>query len=586
MPGPIFERELLTTPRRPLHYVLRAAYVGLLFVLLWTAWQAWIGFQIVWRVGDLAHFNTLLLPLFAYTQLTLVIFGAALYGTTSVSHEKDRRTFVLLLVTRLRDSEIVLDKFLCGLLQLSAIVFSGLPVFALCMLLGGSGGPQVLSILAISLGSATVACSVGVLVALWRERTFQSIAMTLLAATLSLTAVEVIVLLATGIHAVPATIEYWAACVSPYRAVAFALQSTAASDGFGWYQPPWMHVGLAVVIAALALAVSTWKLRAWNPRGEPIQRPDADDHEQTDGKTVANRHSDRGRQTRTVSDRPILWREIATRAYGAKPVMIKIAYLTFVVLLASYLLTSLSASAPRIHLAIALTLLPATVLSLLLVNAQAVSAITAERDLRGLDLLLVTDITAAEFIFGKLAGIAYNTKEMIIAPLLLLLLCVGRGLIGLDALALSAISVVVFFGFAAVLGLHAGLRYPSTRQALAHSLGTMFLLFVGILICLYLILVSGRFEAQWISFILFIVLGSIGLWISLSANAPSNAIGLTATITPFATFYCVIAFVVGDRTAPFLVSTGVYGFATLALLVPMVSEFDVATGRTTADEGL
>jgi hypothetical protein len=118
----------------------------------------------------------------------------------------------------------------------------------------------------------------------------------------------------------------------------------------------------------------------------------------------------------------------------------------------------------------------------------------------------------------------------------------------------------------------------------------MFLLFVGILICLFLILVSGqgRFGAQWASFLLFIVLGSIGLWVSLSADAPSNAIGLTSAILPFATFYCVVAFLVADATGPlfsFLVSSAVYSFAVAALLVPLLTEFDVATGRTTHAEG-
>jgi hypothetical protein len=119
--------------------------------------------------------------------------------------------------------------------------------------------------------------------------------------------------------------------------------------------------------------------------------------------------------------------------------------------------------------------------------------------------------------------------------------------------------------------------------SLANSMGTMFLLFVGIFVCLFLVLVSGRFDFQWGSFILFIVLGSIGLWISLSANAPSNAIGLAASLMPISTFYCLIAFVVGDRTAPFLVGAGVYGFAVAALLVPLLAEFDVATGRTAGD---
>src|SRR5947208_5000224 len=64
-------------------------------------------------------------------------------------------------------------------------------------------------------------------------------------------------------------------------------------------------------------------------------------------------------------------------------------------------------------------LLPVGVLCLLLVAAQAATAITSERDTGALDLLLVTDLTPQEFIFGKLGGIAYNTKEFLLPPLIL-----------------------------------------------------------------------------------------------------------------------------------------------------------------------
>jgi ABC-type Na+ efflux pump permease subunit len=55
-------------------------------------------------------------------------------------------------------------------------------------------------------------------------------------------------------------------------------------------------------------------------------------------------------------------------------------------------------------------LVPVGVLSLLLVAAQSATAITSERDVGALDLLLVTDLTPGEFIFGKLGGVAYNAK--------------------------------------------------------------------------------------------------------------------------------------------------------------------------------
>ena len=67
----------------------------------------------------------------------------------------------------------------------------------------------------------------------------------------------------------------------------------------------------------------------------------------------------------------------------------------------------------------ALVLVPLLVLSLVLVNAQAVTSLTTERDGRALDLLLVTDLTAKEFVFGKLGGVFYNTKEMVLLPMAL-----------------------------------------------------------------------------------------------------------------------------------------------------------------------
>ena len=83
----------------------------------------------------------------------------------------------------------------------------------------------------------------------------------------------------------------------------------------------------------------------------------------------------------------------------------------------------------------------------------------------------------------------------------------------------------------------------------------------------------------------FIGAGSIGLYGSLGARNPSQAIALVSILTPFWTFYCVISVIQGDVMAAFLVSFFLYGFALLAMLVPAVSDFDIALGRTNAIQG-
>ena len=125
---------------------------------------------------------------------------------------------------------------------------------------------------------------------------------------------------------------------------------------------------------------------------------------------------------------PILWREIRTLAYGRRPLLVKVAYGDRA---RADLLLRLSPSCTtpyeRPAFAAAYGLVPVAVLSLLLVSAQAVTSITSERDGKALDLLLVTDVSPKEFVFGKLGGVLYNTKEFLLPPLLLAVLLRRRG---------------------------------------------------------------------------------------------------------------------------------------------------------------
>ena len=60
-----------------------------------------------------------------------------------MAQEKDRRTFVLLLLTNLSDRELVLGKLLASLLHVLVMFAAGLPVFMLLWLLGGISVGQI-----------------------------------------------------------------------------------------------------------------------------------------------------------------------------------------------------------------------------------------------------------------------------------------------------------------------------------------------------------------------------------------------------------------------------------------------------------
>src|SRR5262249_43312044 len=137
MLGPIFAREASTLPRRVRHYVMRTVYLGLLWILALTLWQVVAGWDRPVTLGDAARFGLLLFWTLANVQLILMLFFAALSGASSVTQEKDRRTFVLLLLTDLRNYEIVLGKLVGSLLQIGLFVAGAVPILALNLLLGG-----------------------------------------------------------------------------------------------------------------------------------------------------------------------------------------------------------------------------------------------------------------------------------------------------------------------------------------------------------------------------------------------------------------------------------------------------------------
>jgi len=323
-------------------------------------------------------------------------------------------------------------------------------------------------------------------------------------------------------------------------------------------------------------------LRVWNPSRVNMIR----NEEGAEGETRV-RH-------RKIWNNPVIWREMRTRAYGRKVILIKLAYIAIAAFVGFYFARSAAAGASGDRILGMISpqgfgFVGLGIISLMLINAQAVTSLTTERDAKTLDLLLCTDITAKEFIFGKLFGSLYNVKELILIPLMLVGYFLAKKMVpGLSV----EDTVYVVFGFlvlvvfAAMLGLHAGLSYDNSRSAIANSLGTIFFLFIGIFIFMIL-LVEARssFVLQFQSFLVFIGVGSIALYASLTHKNPSAALTMAAGLLPFLTFYAITEFLLGGNLGVCMWISIAYGFTTVAMLVPAVSDFDAALGRTTIDNG-
>jgi hypothetical protein len=520
-------------------------------------------------------------------------------------------------------------------------------VLSLCALFGGISFLQVANLFAVTAASGVAGGALGLLIALWRDRTFQSIALTILMVVFSVTGVEVFSI------AFP-TLEFLgiplAEVLNPYRAMISVLYPPSEALGGGVRTSSLVYIGVRLTFAAALVAFGTRMLRVWNPGGsEPREQREEGEVEyvetlvEIDEATAeapvavgamatsssVSEHGmttprDRSRSVATGGGpsgtaqvgepgattglhvprrthrrlvgalrpyrhpwtNPILWRELMTRAYGTKPLIIKGCYLLLFGLGMGIFFYLGHGYENPIGSGLGMIPIGLTILSLILINAQGVTALTSERDSGALDLLLVSELSPKEFIYGKLYGALYNSKEMVILPVLSALYLAWTGKLSGENLLFFLIDFLLLCHFSAMLGLHAAITYINSRVAVAHSLGTIFFLMVGILLCAYLIALSDReFGRQLLSFLIFIGAGSVALFGSLGARNPSRAIALVSLLTPFWSFYCIISLLNTDFMAAFLFSAGIYGFALLAMLVPAVSDFDIALGRTNAIQG-
>jgi len=565
-----------------------------------TAWLIITGTQLVRDIGDLARFGAILFQVIAPLQLALAVFFASLLSASEVAQEKDRKTLILLLLTNMTNCELVLGKLLASLLNIMVLLAAAVPVFMLSALLGGVSFGQIGRAFAVTLASVIVCGSLGSTLALWREKTFQALAMTLLVLVLWLSAWEIVATGVLGKSWLGLSCQSWAIGFSPWQAIIAATKPYVQSEPvLGPLKTP-LNLFLAVALAALCSlnGIAIAMVRRWNPSRE-IQLPTTKEGAHSSEniwsiKTSSIRSGDKRQtvfdqaqyaKTRRVWNNPIVWREIRTWAYGRKIIAIRLVYVLLFALSAGCLCwMSQNDQVPTRNMA-SMALAPLFLLSLVLINAQAVTSLTSERDSKAIDLLLVTDLTPKEVVYGKLGGVFYNTKEMTTLPMLLCVYLWFTGSFGLENLVYLIGGLVIAYIFVATLGLHVGMTYPNSRMAIATSLGTLFFLLVGVATCMRMMVAfSGSFQVQLLPFFVLIVIGGIGLYVALGARNPSTAIGVAAFVCPLATFYAITSFLLNYTLGVFLVTVAAYGFTTAAMLVPAIYEFDVATGRTTIDE--
>ena len=142
-PMPLLGKELAEQAARKRTYVLRCAYAALLFIAFCVVFygearEVRSGFELLGRGRGM--FVALV-----YIQFVgvLAFLPATMSGV--ITQEKEQRSLELLLLTDLRPSEILLQKYLGHLIPIFTFLLLSLPLLAICYAFGGVS-PEYLSL--------------------------------------------------------------------------------------------------------------------------------------------------------------------------------------------------------------------------------------------------------------------------------------------------------------------------------------------------------------------------------------------------------------------------------------------------------
>ena len=134
---------------------------------------------------------------------------------------------------------------------------------SICAFFGGISFGQVANLFAVTAASGVAGGALGLLVALWRDRTFQSIALTILMVVFSIAGVEAFAIAFPTLEFLGVPI-LWKSSIRIYAMIAVLYPQADQMTGVV-RASSLVYIGARLTFAAALVAFGTFMLRKWNP---------------------------------------------------------------------------------------------------------------------------------------------------------------------------------------------------------------------------------------------------------------------------------------------------------------------------------
>ncbi|MCA9299812.1 MAG: ABC transporter permease subunit, partial [Phycisphaerales bacterium] len=468
--GPIFQKEMRVAGRKKATYFERGGYVLLItgfVILIYVAtrdqMESSSGASRITQLQALAPSITMTV---AILQALLICLAAPLSMASSINEERTSRTMASLMTTPLTSLEIIVGKIVSRGVQLTLMAVLSTPLLLAIRIYGGVQTEAIVAALAITLSVAFMGASVGVLASVLQKRTltatFSSIAIVVLIefAPLMIFMIMMVVSRAGGGGVPPQ------ALLATCAPVAFGMSMvmlTGLESGPGVSaQAIWMGTSIYhIVLGCLFIAIAVFALRR-------LMLADASGSMSTDRRLLE-------RNSRTVSNAPVLWRELRqSLVSGWKLVILLLAVFG----LFGFAVASMDHDREAIYY---LALVIGTLTTILQAATLAAGGVSAEREARTLDVLLTTPLRPLEILGGKMIGAI--RRQWLVPCLTILIVGVGIHLrdschpfVLLHLPVLFASTIILLAGTGTLFSV----LFTKSRTAATVNLGLAIVLWAGV----------------------------------------------------------------------------------------------------------
>jgi len=169
--NPVLQRELLGNLRTNRAFVLLLLYQLLLAAVVLLAWPSEQRLDLTSNPPSAAK----LVNLFFLGQYVIASLMAPSFAAGTITGEKERHTYEMLLASPLRPGAIVIGKMVASLTHLGMLILASLPIIVLCLPLGGVSVYEVLAAYLGLIVSVILFGAIGVFCSSYFSRTSNSL---------------------------------------------------------------------------------------------------------------------------------------------------------------------------------------------------------------------------------------------------------------------------------------------------------------------------------------------------------------------------------------------------------------------------